>query len=139
MFGVARAHELGLDPPPDAAWQAAQEREIELGHCGALPRSLWAGMARGQFARDAVMAQLLQANATQGAVLLAGNGHVRRDIGVPRWLAALAPQTLLSVGFVEPEHASDAGARFDAVVVTAPATRADPCEAFRARPVQPGT
>ena len=53
---------------------------------------MWPLMARAQFARDAVMARALAAHAERGVVLLAGNGHVRRDIGVPRWLASPAPR-----------------------------------------------
>jgi uncharacterized iron-regulated protein len=138
VFGAERTRELGLDRKPDAAWQAAQEHEIDTGHCGALPRSVWAGMARAQFARDAVMAQLLRQHAARGAVLLAGNGHVRRDIGVPRWMPGDAPESLLAVGFVEFESAPIAVDQFDAVVITARAWRADPCEAFKARPARPG-
>jgi uncharacterized iron-regulated protein len=138
VFGSERLRELGLDRKPDAAWQAAQEHEIDVGHCGALPRSVWAGMARAQFARDAVMAQLLRQHASRGVVLLAGNGHVRRDIGVPRWLAELPAQSLLAVGFVESDGAPIAADQFDAVVITVRAARPDPCEAFRARPTRPG-
>ena len=131
VFGSERARELGLDVAPDAAWQAAQEQEIDRGHCGALPPTLWPGMARGQFARDAVMAQQLQRHVARGAVLLAGNGHVRRDLGVPRWLPlALAP-SVLAVGFVEADDGPPVAPRFDAVVVTAPAERADPCATFK--------
>lgn len=138
VLGAERTRELGLDRAPDPAWQAAQEREIDVGHCGTLPRSIWAGMARAQFAKDAVMARLLRQHAARGAVLLAGNGHVRRDIGVPRWLADLEPQSLLAVGFVEVDGAARVPEQFDSVVVTARAKRGDPCEAFRARPVRPG-
>lgn len=132
-LGAEATRALGLHQAPDAAWQAAQEREIDAGHCGALPRNLWPGMARAQFARDAVMAQLLRQHAARGAVLLAGNGHVRRDIGVPRWLTTLAPQSLLAVGYVETDEAPPAPGLYDAVVVTARAERPDPCEAFKAR------
>jgi uncharacterized iron-regulated protein len=138
VLGAERTRELGLDQAPDAAWQAAQEHEIDIGHCGALPRSVWAGMARAQFAKDAVMAQLLQRHAARGAVLVAGNGHVRRDIGVPRWLADLAPPSLLAVGFIESGSSPLAPDQYDAVVITARASRPDPCEAFKARPARPG-
>ena len=121
---------LGLDRPIDAAWQAAQEQEIDVGHCGALPASLWPRMARAQFARDAVMARLLLAHADRGVVLLAGNGHVRRDLGVPRWLP-LGPRRLVSIGFLE--DGDEAPRAFDAVVRTARARRDDPCAAFRRR------
>lgn len=129
VFGAARVQELGLADPPAPPWQAAQEREIDAGHCGALPRAMLPGMARAQFARDALMAQVLRENAAHGAVLLAGNGHVRRDLGVPRWLGAVAPARLLVVGFVEAGDAAVAGA-FDAIVSGAPALRKDPCSEF---------
>ncbi len=161
VLGTQRSRELGLDEAPDAAWQAAQERQIDLGHCGALPRSALAGMARAQFARDALMAQLLREHASRGAVLLAGTGHVRRDIGVPRWLARAAgaanvadslggraprraavptdpdASSVRAVGFIETGGDAPGAAEFDAVVSTAPAARDDPCEAFKARPRPP--
>jgi uncharacterized iron-regulated protein len=127
VLGAARAQALGLDAPLDPRWQAAQEREIDAGHCGTLPSSLWAGMARAQAARDAVMAQVLRQHADRGAVLLAGNGHVRRDIGVPRWLDGVPPARLLAVGFVEGDDVAAASGQFDAVVVSARAGRDDPC------------
>jgi uncharacterized iron-regulated protein len=133
VLGAARAEALGLHRALDADWQAVQEREIDEGHCGMLPRSAWSGMVRAQAARDAVMAQVLQQHAARGAVLLAGNGHVRRDIGVPRWLAPAAAARRWSVGFLERGHDGPAAGEFDAVVVTAAAVRPDPCEALRGR------
>ena len=65
-------------------------------------------------------------------MLLAGNGHVRRDIGVPRWLNTLPASRWLAVGYVESDHADAVRGLFDAVVVTAPASRADPCKNFKA-------
>jgi uncharacterized iron-regulated protein len=136
VLGAMRAGELGLAGPRalpiDDAWRAAQQGEIARGHCDALPAALLPGMARAQFARDAVMADALGRHAARGAVLLAGNGHVRRDIGVPRWLAALAPARLWTVGFLERGAADDALSRaFDAVVVGAAEPREDPCAAVR--------
>jgi uncharacterized iron-regulated protein len=130
VFDAAAVAALGLDRPVPAEWQAAQEREIDAGHCNALPASLWPGMARAQFARDATMARLLRPQAGRGVVLLAGNGHVRRDLGVPRWLDP-APGRVLSVGLLE--AGDDDTAPFDAVVRTARAERPDPCAAFRRR------
>lgn len=131
VLGAERVAAWQLQPPPNDAWQAAQEREIDLGHCGMLPQRVWAGLARGQFARDAAMAHLLAQQASRGVVLLAGNGHVRRDLGVPRWLARQGAPAALVVGFVERGPAVEAEGRYDAVVVTAPAQRPDPCEGFR--------
>lgn len=135
VFGAERAAELGLDRAADPAWQAAQEHQIDQGHCRALPPTLLPGMARGQLARDAVMAEQLQRHAAHGAVLLAGNGHVRRDLGVPRWLDAARKNDVLVVGFIEAGEAQpSAASAFDAVLVAAPAPRADPCASFKPPP-----
>ena len=66
-------------------------------------------------------------------VLLAGNGHVRRDLGVPRWLGAEAPR-VFAVGLLEEDDAHTPAAAFDAVLRSAPAERPDPCAGLRARP-----
>ena len=122
---------LDLERPIAPAWEAAQEREIDAGHCHALPPSLWPQMARAQFARDAVIAHALVAHAAHGVVLLAGNGHVRRDIGVPRWLGAIEPDRVLSVGYLEDDDTTTPVDAFDVVVRTAAAARGDPCAGFR--------
>jgi uncharacterized iron-regulated protein len=137
-LGIEQVRAWGLDARPDAVWQAAQEHEIDGGHCNALPQRLWPGLARGQFARDAAMAQLLQQHGALGAVLWAGNGHVRRDVGVPRWLARRGNAETFVVAFVERGAAPEPTGRYDAAVITAAAERADPCEAFKARPLQGG-
>jgi uncharacterized iron-regulated protein len=139
VLGVERVRAWRLADAPDAAWQAAQEREIDLGHCGALPQRLWPALARAQFARDAAMAYLLSQHASHGAVLLAGNGHVRRDFGVPRWLQRQGTPATLVVGFIERDTPPAGPGVYDAVVVTAPAKREDPCEAFKARPLPTAT
>jgi len=135
VLGAERVAAWNLQRVPDAAWQAAQEREIDRGHCGALPRAMWPAMARAQFARDAALAHLLRSHGARGAVLLAGNGHVRRDIGVPRWLDGVAPARTLVVGFVETDGDGDdpLPGQYDVVVRTERAPRPDPCEGFRQR------
>ncbi len=132
VFDDAGIVALGLDRTIEPAWQSVQEREIDAGHCHALPPSVWPRMARAQFARDAVLARALDDHAGQGAVLLAGNGHVRRDVGVPRWLR-IEPDRVVSVAFLEDGDETTPIAAFDAVVRTAPAERGDPCAAFAAR------
>jgi len=134
VFDAATVAALGLDRTIDPAWQAGQESEIDAGHCHALPAEVWPRMARAQYARDAFMAAMLREHAARGVVLLAGNGHARRDLGVPRWLAAVDPARVVAVGFLETGSATPAGA-FDAVVRAPPAARDDPCERFR--PPQP--
>lgn len=137
VFDAASLAALGLDRPLPADWQAAQEREIDAGHCGLLPRAVWPRMAAAQFARDAVMARALVDHAGAGAVLLAGNGHARRDLGVPRWLGGDADR-VVSIGYLEAGDAATPPAAFDAVVRTAAAARPDPCLVFRPGQSRPG-
>ena len=129
IFDPGTMRRLRLDQAVPPAVQAAQEREIETGHCNALPAKLLPAMARGQMARDAVMADSVARHASHGVVLLAGNGHVRKDLGVPRWLEPTLRARTLAVGFLEPGHVVGDGV-FDAVVTTAAFPREDPCIAF---------
>jgi uncharacterized iron-regulated protein len=133
VFDAAKIAALGLDVTVAADLQSAQERAIDAGHCHALPPAMWPRMARAQLARDAVMADVLRHAAGRGGVvLLAGNGHVRRDIGVPRWLGA-ASERVFAVGYLELDDETTPVTVFDAVVRTAVAERADPCAEFRHR------
>lgn len=122
-----------------AAWTEARERALRRtlldSHCGMLPAKVAPAMALAQRARDAAMALALL-SAAGPAVLVAGNGHVRRDLGVPLYLPGNA--TVLSVGFIEARagepdpRAYDPGA-YDYVWFTPPQPRPEPCEAFGKR------
>ncbi len=69
-------------PPPALARQITALRD---GHCGLLPESQLAPMARIQVARDASMARTAQQALRPGqtVLLVAGGGHVLRSVGVP--------------------------------------------------------
>ncbi|SPA23924.1 putative lipoprotein [Cupriavidus taiwanensis] len=123
LFSADERQRLGLTGalPPDLV--AAQTAVLDRGHCGNFPKAMLPGMLAAQAARDAVMAQALRPYAGRGAVLIAGNGHVRRDVGVPRWLGGDAGQAL-SIGYVE--NAPDKG-EFDMAVVVPAVGRKDPC------------
>ena len=110
-----------------------QTRAIVDSHCGMIDAVQARRMAASQVARDQFMAHLLLENSAHGAVLLAGNGHVRADMGVPRWLPASARQRSVAIGVLETDDA-DTGA-FDRVFTTPAQTRADPCDGMR-RPVR---
>lgn len=111
-----------------AALREAQRAAIADGHCGVLPARAIDAMLPMQFARDMALAEALRAHQARGAVLIAGNGHVRRDVGVPRWLSPNPAHPLWVVGFVEDVVADE---RFD-VQVRVPATvRDDPCKALQ--------
>ena len=126
-----------LDAPgwtPDQ--QRATEADIAQGHCGALPDKQIAPMALAQRVRDASLAQaMLAAPAGERVVLIAGNGHVRRDRGVPHYLrvAGVPDTAIVAVAFVEDEGDSTPANAFDRLQATAREPRPDPCEAFKAR------
>lgn len=133
VFDAESKQALGLAAHIPAALQAAQERAIEAGHCNALPPTMVPAMTRGQLARDAVMASIVSQHAAQGVVLLAGNGHVRRNTGVPRWLSSAKQAQAFVVGYLEHGNPAAVGTEFDAVVRVAAIERTDPCIAFRNR------
>ncbi len=126
---------LGLAAPLAPDLVAAQTAVLDAGHCGNFPKAMLPGMLRAQAARDAVMAAALVPYAARGAVLIAGNGHVRKDVGVPRWLGA-DPAGLVSVGYLETPEA--APTPFDRVVTVAPTVRPDPCADATVRPPPAG-
>ena len=68
----------------------AQQQSIRIGHCNLLPESQIQPMTRIQIAKDITMAdtvhQLLLPGKT--VVLLTGNGHADRTLGVPQHLRA---------------------------------------------------
>jgi len=136
---LVRIH--GLDRPAAPAVQTAMEAEMRDSHCGKLPDAVLPAMVTAQRARDATMANGMQA-AHDGAILIAGAGHVRTDRGVPIYLAARAAgATIASVAFVEvhtggttaPDYAERFGAErlpFDYVWFTRRADDVDHCARF---------
>ncbi len=130
-----RVAQLGLaatgwraDVPADL--RQAQTAAIAAGHCGQLDDASAARLALAQVARDQAMAQLLTRYAPRGAVLLAGNGHVRADIGVPRWLDAGLRARTRVVGLLETTSdgaSTTAASAYDAVLRGPAQPRPDPC------------
>lgn len=124
VFAKDQQAALGLDRALPQDIVAAQTAVLDAGHCGHFPKAMLPGMLNAQAARDAVMAQTLRPYASRGAVLIAGNGHVRRDIGVPRWLGDDG-KDVLSIGYLETQS-PDTG--FDTVVRVPTKDRDDPCK-----------
>ena len=62
-------------------------------------------------------------------LLLAGNGHVRQDIGVPRWLSPATRERSVAIGLLE--QGDPNAAAFGVALATAPQERADCCERRR--------
>jgi uncharacterized iron-regulated protein len=131
--------DMMIQVPLSEAGAEALVQTLAEGHCGELPPEMVPMMRTAQEARDAAMTEALLRAARGGhpAWLIAGNGHVGRDYGVPRFLAQLAPgKQVVVVGFLErePDGALPSeGDRnvYDVVWVTERAEREDPCAAMR--------
>jgi len=128
VFDAQTVRELGLDALPGDL-RRKQEAEIATGHCNVLPAEELPALARAQMARDIVMARSIGPYLERGVVLLAGNGHVRRDIGVPFWLPREAARGAISIGLLERDDSiAGSGTGFDVYAVTERAERPDPCK-----------
>ena len=111
------------------------DQDLIDGHCGKLPERYLPMMRLVQRATDAALASALMRH--RPSVLVAGNGHVRKDVGVPQVLRAVAPRLrVTSVAFLErgsegPELIKSLSGRYDIVWFTEGARRSDPCESFQ--------
>lgn len=120
--------------------------ELKGSHCGMLPDSAIGGMALAQRYRDAHLAHAVLSNMPDSgrAILLAGNGHVRGDRGVPWHLRQMVPaKSILAVmlievadGRIDPQayvpRDPDGRPAADVIIFTPRAERDDPCERMRA-------
>jgi uncharacterized iron-regulated protein len=138
--------ELGLDHPLPEPMLARLTADIRQSHCGYVSYDRLSPMVAVQRARDARMAHsLISSDQSAGAVLIAGAGHVRKDYGIPIYLAAGAPEKgVASVAFMEvadgrtmPRDYAPAGAHgalpYDYVWFTPRSGDQDPCEKFKAQ------
>lgn len=118
----------------DALAEKALDRDLIDGHCGKLPDRYLLRMRFAQRMTDIALTQVLLDH--KPAVLVAGNGHVRKDYGVPQVIAAIAPGLRqISVGFLERgsesrELIQSLAGQYDVVWLTERAERTDPCENF---------
>lgn len=87
---ATRMRDASLDMLLSGPALKGQQQAIRIGHCNELPESQIAPMTRIQIAKDITMAATLQKAALPGkvVVLLSGNGHVDRLLGVPLHLPA---------------------------------------------------
>jgi uncharacterized iron-regulated protein len=116
-------------PEPVMATQAGL---IEASHCGMVDAPTARRMALAQVARDQAMARAVAQHAERGVLLLAGNGHVRTDVGVPVWLSAATRARTQAIGVLEQ---GDGTTAFDHIVFTPPHPRPDPCAGMQ-RPLR---
>lgn len=127
------ADAYGLTEPLPEAEQAAREALQLAAHCDALPEEMLPGMVAVQRLRDAVLARAVirAMEETGGPVaVITGNGHARRDWGVPSYLARVAPDLEVFV-LGQTEEGAPLQGGFDEVVSAPAVARPDPCAAFR--------
>jgi len=153
----------GIGALPDASWHTrlaatrwthredlALRDDLIESHCHVLPESAIPSLMLAQRVRDAAMAEALVSVATDdGAILIAGNGHIRNDFGVPLYLHARgardADARALSVGFIEvtpaearaadfPRSVVSVRGEFDFVWFTPPVERKDSCAGMQKIP-----
>lgn len=113
--------------------------EIDQGHCGALPADMFDGMMAVQRARDASMAHVALQHLP--AVVLAGNGHAWKHLGIAQIIRSNRPDLkVVSVLLLEHEPFVDEAQRLawldrwagqaDYIWYGQPISRADPCKVF---------
>jgi uncharacterized iron-regulated protein len=138
--------EIGLDRPLSDAMFATMAADIRNSHCGYASEKSVKAMVDVQRARDAQMAQsLIAADDRDGAILVAGAGHVRNDYGIPVYLSAKsAGKQVITIVFLEvdnqmPEAHSYALSYpngrlpFDYVWFTPRVDEENPCEKFKSQ------
>ena len=138
-LGDPTAAALARNAEWDEAAEAALNQDLIDSHCGHMPDQMLKPMGNVQRARDATMAAaLLEADTGDGAVLIAGNGHVRSDRGVPAYL--VPERRVIAIGLLEVQSGvTDPGAylenddQFDAVIFTDRVETPDRCEELRKR------
>jgi uncharacterized iron-regulated protein len=115
--------------PLDPTAMSSLDADLLASHCGQLEEARAPRMRLAQRARDASMTERLLAERVRPAILVAGNGHVRSDYGVPQILTVLSPEAkVVSIAFVESESLDPAP--YDYLWKTEAAERNDPCTGF---------
>jgi len=123
--------------PLSEAGKAILVADLEAGHCGHLPRALLPNFILAQRARDASMLNSMQQAKRTPMILLAGNGHVRKDYGIPTLLTSGQP-TAVSVGFLQLDTLSSEAiqayqTQYDYVWLTGAVEAEDACAAFKSK------
>ena len=128
----ASMNDSALDAQLPGPALKAQQQAIRTGHCNLLPEGQIQPMTRIQIARDISMAATLSQAVLPGkvVVLLSGNGHADRKLGVPQHLRAelKAKSIQLRAGDARTSESADV---FDAVWPTPALPEIDHCDRLR--------
>ncbi len=128
--------------------QVSLNQELIASHCGMIGETALPAMTRIQRAKDGLMADaMISSSLNSGTVLIAGNGHIRKDRGVPWVLRKKLSDTsglinTYSIGLIEvrknitdPKQYelinSKGEALYDVVIFTPKTNIDDPCAAMR--------
>jgi uncharacterized iron-regulated protein len=143
----AQMTRIEIDSRLAAPALAEQQQLMREGHCGLLPESQIAPMARIQIARDLSLAATLEAAVRQAGpqqlvLLLSGSVHADKRLGVPAHLPPdLAVRSVRLLAGGQDGQGGQGAGQFDAHWPTAPAPPTDHCAAlrehFRQRPPGP--
>lgn len=147
LMSVGRGGELGADLlhnlPWDQDYDKAQREslldELVESHCGMMGRESMAPLVTLQRLKDAHMARAMREGASDNglSILIAGNGHTRKDRGIPYYLDK--DKTILSVAIIEVVRGESDPSTYpafdpklyDYVWFTPRVDEIDPCEKFR--------
>ncbi len=135
---------LGVDEKFSLSVLNSLKDEMNKSHCNALPYSALQSMSYVQRYRDAILANnLIKAAHPFGAILIAGNGHIRNDRGVPYYIdRRIKNSSMVTLATLEvssdqkspddylPTAASPEPV-YDYIWFTATQDRKDPCLAFK--------
>ncbi len=134
---------FGLEQPLATNLLGPLRDELREAHCGLLPDSMLDPMVLVQRARDAELAaRVLDAPPDRLRIVIAGNGHVRSDRGVPALLRHASKLRVRTLGLLEVHHgwtqphdyaaeSGGTGLAFDYVWFTPVASAADHCAELR--------
>lgn len=121
--------------PLSEASKATLEADLETSHCGHLPKTLLPNFILAQRARDASMLNSMQQAKQTPVILLAGNGHVRKDYGIPSLLTSERAKAV-SVGFLQLDTLTTEAiqayqSQYDYIWLTGAVEAEDACAAFK--------
>ncbi|WP_316861444.1 ChaN family lipoprotein [uncultured Cohaesibacter sp.] len=149
LMDVGRGSQLSDGLLDDLRWdqtysEAQREDlvdELVEAHCGMIGRDAVSPMVSMQRFKDAHMARAMRRAQRESdvVILIAGNGHVRKDRGVPIFLDR--PEKQLRIAFVEVVRGEENAraypafgpALYDYIWFTPRVDEEDPCERFRAQ------
>lgn len=149
LMQVGKGEALDADSLDDLRWDRDYSEahrnalldELVDAHCGMMGRDSLAPLANMQKLKDAFMARAMRQGreAKDVSLLIAGNGHVRKDRGVAMFLDP--SDSIVSVALIEvirgkvdvADYSSFDPALYDYVWFTPRLDEIDPCEKFRAQ------